>query len=177
MVRLCNNVLCRVSMATGFLMLAACGTSYHVSHVPDLKSEESKWGLYYYLPKTRVHVEALVSGKSIAYGPYFSGDTKLKKPAVYDGQEFNTFAMVYAHNVGACKEGSELQFLSLESEHIPDPEWKYEFAAVSVSTETVPDPDHLYRLDIEPSSLASFSHTINYLTRHHSRCCATVKMP
>ena len=156
--------------------LAACGTSYKVSNVKMLYPTTNESGLYYYLPKTMVNVEAVAKSTARTYGPYYKGSEDIPGPVakvIVKGvtYEANTFAELNLHNKTQCEmyladEDSTGGIEALakvilpKDENLKEAKKGFEFVEFAVSTEAIPDPSHLYRLNIDRSALASFSHSI-----------------
>lgn len=143
--------------------LAGCGTSYKVSQVGVVNTANLSPGLFYYLPKTELQIEAQVDATTEVYGKYANGPDKLKTPFEYGDSKLTTFAQVFAHNKAVCdKTKPDATFVNLEDIHLKDAIPKYAFSQFSVVTQTKPDPHNMYRLEIDPSQFASFTHTLNF---------------
>lgn len=147
-------------------MLSACGTSYNVEHVTTLGDVAKKSGIYYYLPKTEVNVEAVATNSVETFGNFYSGSDKIPgstrqyTDAVGNVQEFKTFKDLFNHNEKACQPGSALSVVPLEEGNLKGNPSGYKLSDFVVSTSAVADPSNFYRLNIDRSALASYSHSI-----------------
>jgi len=145
---------------------ASCGTTYSVSKADLSKFDDTKSGLYYYLPETQINLEAVVVGKGELYGALFNEAKNLKTPVTESGGTLATFEDVYEHNLATCDQLRTNPSAVVKPAILPKSEFSnsatnFAISEIYMSQKTVPDYDNLYRLDIDADMFSTFSHTIN----------------
>jgi len=155
---------------TAASLISACGTAYKVHNVkPEELANNPKAGLYYFLPRTEVFIEAIATGTKPEYGEFSNSDKPLILGSITTrgGKILETYGEVLEHNRQTCGTAGQIVVLG-KSNRVTSPDSNnpdyddhdYTVSEFSMTTETVADSKHLYRLDIDPSALASFSHKI-----------------
>lgn len=148
------------------LSLCACGTSYSVKKAnhENLSKGTAEAGLYYYLPKTKVTVEAIATGTKPEYGLYSKSEDKLLGQAISNPDDnnkpFKTYAELFEYNKAKCDSNGYVLVPKPSTLIDKTAMHKYALSDFSISTNAIADQSHLYRLDIDPSALSSFSHKI-----------------
>lgn len=159
---------CSLSVLSGSI-LAACSTSYKVQHVDPatIDAQSADAGIYYYLPKTRIIIEAVATGTRKEYGSFSNSKDKLMGGPVpdYHGGKIYTYAELLAYNREQCDKAANPIALTeaqrYENHAKPDGEkHNYSISDFTTTTQTIADTQHLYRVDVDPSALSSFSHKI-----------------
>lgn len=155
-----NKLKISTILAIASMIMSGCGTTYNVNRVTDFSDPSDMQGIFYYLPRTEVNIEAVAKISTTTFGRYYSGTEPIVgSPRSFNGNIFKTYKELFDHNVKECSKSPIGKPVRLENDNLTSVTKPVSDFAVSTNTEA--DKEHLYRLDIDPSALASFSHTIS----------------
>lgn len=149
-----------VAMSTvAMSLLAGCGTTYAVTHVPkkDLFRADNPPGIYFALPRTNVVLEFVAKKPKIKYGPFYDGAALVNKA----DDDLETFKDRLAANIKACRDGDIAKV-----EPIPDSilnaKEEFDTSDYSLSTESVPDEEMIYRLGVDAGPFTTYKHKVEW---------------